>query len=144
MTPADNDEAAIRRAIEAWTRGLHDKDVQGTTAVLADDFVRYSLAPPLRSTGPNPVGLQAWFDTWSGPIGYDLAELDISAAGDVAFAHGLAHLTGTKTDGAVADLWFRYTLGLRQRRGAWRIVHAHESVPFLMDGSIKAAIDLKP
>jgi PhnB protein len=35
-------------------------------------------------------------------------------------------------------------LGLRQRRGAWRIVHAHESVPFLMDGSIKAAIDLKP
>ena len=144
MAVADKDETAIRRAIDAWTQGLHDKDVQATTAALAADFVRYALAPPLSYTGPSPASLQAWFDTWSGPIGYDLAELDIAAAGDVAFAHGLAHLTGTKTDGAVTDLWFRCTLGLRRRGEAWTIVHAHESVPFLMDGSFKAAIDLKP
>ena len=138
------EQSAIRRAIETWTQGLHDKDVEGATANLADDFARYSLAPPLGSTGVNRAGLQAWFDTWSSPIGYALADLDIAAAGDVAFAHGLGRLTGTKTDGAVTDLWFRATLGLRKQGEAWKIVHLHESVPFLMDGSLKAAVDLKP
>jgi hypothetical protein len=28
--------------------------------------------------------------------------------------------------------------------GKWAIVHEHVSVPFYMDGSYKAAIDLKP
>jgi PhnB protein len=137
------DEVAIRRAIDAWTQGLHDKDAKGVAACLADDLVVYSLAPPLVAT-EDGGGLQAWFDTWSSPIGYDLADLAIAAAGDVAFAHGLAHMSGTKTDGEVVDLWFRCTLGLRERGGAWKIVHTHESVPFLMDGSFKAAIDLKP
>lgn len=144
MADATADEVAIRCVIDAWTTALHDKDAKGATAGLGDDFLLYSLAPPLGSTGPDPAGLQGWFDTWSGPIGYDLANLEIAAAGDVAFAHGLAHMTGTKVDGEIADLWFRCTLGLRQRGGAWKIVHAHESVPFLMDGSFKAAIDLKP
>ncbi|HWU13504.1 MAG TPA: nuclear transport factor 2 family protein [Caulobacter sp.] len=143
MTDA-NEQSAIRRAIDAWTRGLHDKDVEAAVASLADDFVRYSLAPPLGSTGANRAGLQAWFDTWSGPIGYVLADLDIAASGDVALAHGLGHLTGTKTDGAVTDLWFRATLGLRKQGRAWKIVHLHESVPFLMDGSLKAAVELQP
>jgi PhnB protein len=33
---------------------------------------------------------------------------------------------------------------LRRENGEWSIVHEHESVPFLMDGSDKAALDLKP
>jgi PhnB protein len=85
-----------------------------------------------------------WFDTWSSPIGYDLHDPELATAGDVAFAHGLAHMTGTKTDGESVDLWFRTTLGLRRRGAAWKIVHIHESVPFLMDGSLRAAVDLQP
>jgi len=111
---------------------------------VSEDPVVYSLAPPLVATDDGGAGLQAWFDTWSGPIGYDLPELKIVTCGDVGFAHGLAHMTGTKTDGETPDLWFRCTLGLSQRNGAWQIAHIHESVPFLMDGSLKAAIDLKP
>jgi SnoaL-like domain len=40
--------------------------------------------------------------------------------------------------------WFRQTLCFRKINGAWTIVHEHESVPFYMDGSFRAAIDLKP
>jgi PhnB protein len=29
-------------------------------------------------------------------------------------------------------------------RGAWKIVHEHSSTPFYMDGSYRAAVDLKP
>jgi ketosteroid isomerase-like protein len=41
-------------------------------------------------------------------------------------------------------IWFRHTLGFRKIRGKWKIPHEHESVPFYMDGSFKAAVDLKP
>jgi ketosteroid isomerase-like protein len=32
----------------------------------------------------------------------------------------------------------------RDEHGAWKIAHEHTSVPFYMDGSFRAAIDLKP
>jgi ketosteroid isomerase-like protein len=144
MADAPADEVSIRCVIDAWTQALHDKDAKGVSACLAHDPVVYSLAPPLVATDDGGQGLAEWFDTWSSPIGYDLADLEIAVSGDVAFAHGLAHMTGIKTDGEAPDLWFRCTLGLRERGGAWKIVHVHESVPFLMDGSFKAAVDLKP
>jgi PhnB protein len=53
-------------------------------------------------------------------------------------------MQGTKTDGTAVDLWFRGTLVLRRTDGGWKIVHEHESVPFYMDGSFGAAIDLAP
>ena len=62
----------------------------------------------------------------------------------VAFSHSLNRMHGTKTDGAKADLWFRQTFGFQRIKGEWKMAHEHESVPFCMDGSFKAAIDLKP
>jgi ketosteroid isomerase-like protein len=53
-------------------------------------------------------------------------------------------MQGTKTDGAKADLWFRQTFGFQRITGEWKIAREHESVPFYMDGSFKAAIDLTP
>jgi ketosteroid isomerase-like protein len=32
----------------------------------------------------------------------------------------------------------------RDAEGAWRVIHAHTSVPFRMDGSETAALDLRP
>ena len=42
------------------------------------------------------------------------------------------------------DLWYRSTVCLRKTEGRWRIVHDHTSVPFYIDGSYRAAVDLKP
>jgi ketosteroid isomerase-like protein len=47
-------------------------------------------------------------------------------------------------DGATFELWFRSTLVLREVDGRWQIVHSHESTPFHMDGSLRAAVDLTP
>jgi PhnB protein len=143
MTDATADEVAVRAVMAAWAQALRDKNAAGVTACQADGMVLYGLAPPLVS-GASARWLQAWFDTWDGPIGYAFADLTVAVGGDIAFSHGLSHMTGTKTDGEVVDLWFRFTLGLRRRNGGWKVVHEHESVPFLMDGSFKAAIDLKP
>jgi PhnB protein len=113
----------------------------------APEFVSFTLAPPLRYAGDvvgARAGMEDWFRTWDGPIGYDIGELVIEAGGDVAFCHGLTHMTGTKTDGAQVDLWFRSTAGLRRTAAGWQITHEHESTPFYMDGSDRAAIDLRP
>jgi ketosteroid isomerase-like protein len=68
----------------------------------------------------------------------------IEAGDDVAFCHGLTHMTGTKTDGELVDLWFRSTVGLRRTAAGWQITHEHDSTPFYMDGSGRAATDLRP
>jgi ketosteroid isomerase-like protein len=136
-------EKAIKLAIQGRNAALSAKDVAGVMASGAAGFVSYSLAPPLKSN-EGKAGLAGWFATWDGPIGYELKDLRITAGDDVAFAHALVHMTGRKTDGEVVDLWFRQTLGLKLLRGAWKIVHEHASVPFYMDGSFRAAIDLEP
>lgn len=138
-------EEEIRGVIESWAEAIRKKDVEGVLQHFVDESVRFYLAPPLRSTTPLRQNLKEWFATWGGEIGYEIRDLKIHTAGDIAYAHSLNHITGNKTNGEPdADVWFRETMGLRQVDGHWRIVHEHESVPFKMDGSFRAAVDLKP
>jgi PhnB protein len=137
-------KAQIRSVIDSWAQAMRVKDAAGVVAHQTQDFVQFDLAPPLRVVCPGPKGLQAWFATWRGQIGYTIGDLDVTVGDDVAFCHGLIHLTGNRTDGSESDVWFRNTLCLRKVGDAWKIAHGHESVPMHMDGSFKAAIDLKP
>jgi ketosteroid isomerase-like protein len=143
----DSDEIAIRALLDAQAQAIRSKEVDGTLSPYGPDLVRYDLAPPLATTGAEALdrhSLIAWFDTWRGPIHYDLKDLSITASGDIAFVHGFVRIGGTKQDGQTSDVWARQTLGLRKLRGAWKIVHEHTSTPFYMDGSDRAAVDLKP
>jgi PhnB protein len=132
----------IREVVEGWAEGLRNKDVQRVMSHSERKFVHYSLAPPLVAN-EGPKGLQAWFDTWQGPIGYEFRDLEITADDNVAFCTCLNRMSGTQ-NGGKTELWFRHTIGLRKIDDRWKIVHLHESVPFLMDGSDKAAVDLRP
>lgn len=140
----DREEAKIRAMLADRTAALRAKNAAGVLAHHAPDFVQYSLAPPLVSSSAATDDLEAWFATWPGPIGYEIRDLDIELGGDVAWGYGLAHMYGTKNDGENVELWFRLTLCFRKTGDDWKIVHEHESVPFYMDGSFKAAVDLAP
>ena len=74
----------------------------------------------------------------------DPQDLEVAVGGDVGYAQGLQHMTGTKTDGEEVDLWFRATACFRREDGGWRITHMHNSVLFSMDGSGKALLSLRP
>ena len=137
-------EARIRALIDDWANALRAKDAEGIMAYCAADSVTFDLATPLVSTAMDAEGLQAWFSTWGGPLGYEIRDLNVTAGDDVAFCHCLGRLSGTKTDGEKADVWFRQTLCFREIGGRWKIAHQHESVPFYMNGSFRAAVDLKP
>jgi PhnB protein len=137
----------IRALLNDRAAAINARDARRAVANYAPEVVSFGLAPPLRYIGnevTDLAGIESWFKTWDGPIGYDIGELVIEAGDDVAFCHGLTHLTGTKTDGAQVDLWFRSTVGLRWTAAGWQITHDHESTPFYMDGSDRAANDLKP
>jgi PhnB protein len=139
------DDAAIRQRLESWVAAFRAKDVPGVMAHYAPDVVSYDLAPPLLHRGAEVrTGFAEWFPTWDGPIGLEIRDLTIQADGDLAFTHALHHLTGTRADGSRTDVWFRATVGLRKSGDTWTIVHEHTSVPFYMDGSFKAAVDLRP
>ena len=89
-------------------------------------------------------GLAGWFATWRGLIGYEIGDLKIAVGDGIAYCHSLSRWTGARTDGEDTDIWFRETICLRKVNGQWLITHIHESVPMYMDGSLKAAVDLKP
>jgi len=142
--PKQLDEAEIRAVINAWTQGIAAKNTARVVAQLAPEVVQFDLAPPLRVNDPDPEGLESWFATWRDAIGYEFTDLSVTAGADVAFCHGLVRLTGGRTDGSESDMWFRSTLCLRKIDGVWKIAHLHQSVPLHMDGSLRAAVDLKP
>jgi PhnB protein len=136
--------AHIRRVVDGWTAALQRKDAKDVVAHGGPGYVHFSLAPPLVSDSSGADGLNAWFDTWQGLLGYEFRELDIATDGDLAFAFGLVRLSGRKVGGPDVLLWLRLTLCLKRIAGEWKIVHEHESVPFYMDGSFRAAVDLVP
>ena len=138
------DQAAIRAIFGDETNALFGKVADLALKHAAPDIVTYDLAPPLRMVGTDKAAMEKWFATWDGPIGWAMGDLTVEIGGDIAFAHGLGHMTGTKTDGEKPDVWTRVTVGFRRIDGTWKVTHRHNSVPFLMDGSGKAALDLKP
>ena len=150
-----DDQAEIRDLLAAMPAGYRAKDAGQIVADYAPDIVMYSLAPPLRSSrgdlldigGGRKVdmttaeGVQTWLDGFGdAPFDYEIRDLEVAASGDTAFAHGLARMGSA----GAFSMWFRITFGLRKTEGRWQITHSHASVPFNMDQTVKAAVDLQP
>jgi PhnB protein len=141
----DTDKTEIRALIETVHKAYHDKDAAVIVAQYARDAVIFDLAPPLSHTGKDPQGLRAWLDTWEGPVDRQSRDFSIAVSGDFAFCHGAIRVSATTKAGSHAVVWWmRATMCLRRQGGAWKIVHEHTSVPFYMDGSFRAAVDLEP
>ncbi|MBO6636940.1 MAG: SgcJ/EcaC family oxidoreductase [Roseitalea sp.] len=138
-----NDENQINVLCQRLGQAHHDKDVDAIVGCYAPDAVIYSLAPPLRDAIDRD-GIAAWLETWDGPIRIDAQDVELVVGGDIACTTALNRMRGTKTNGTKEDIWFRTTMCFQKIDGAWRIAHDHSSVPFYMDGSLKAAVDLKP
>ena len=90
-----DDQAAIRAIFGDRTNALFGKVAELAVKHFADDVVSYDLSPPLQHLGPDKGALQAWFDTWEGPIGWAMGDLAVEVGGDVAIARGLGHMMGT-------------------------------------------------
>jgi ketosteroid isomerase-like protein len=134
------DEDQIRVVIADRADAMRERDAARFTAHYAPQVVKFDLPPPLQYTGPaarDVQALRAWFARHLGErTDYEIRDLAVTAGSKVAFCHSLNHVGGA--------LWFRSTIGLRMIGGQWKITHEHNSTPFYMDGSDKAALDLQP
>jgi ketosteroid isomerase-like protein len=140
------DERAILALLDERVAAIRAKDARRANALLADELVAFEMAPPLALEGEaarDVAALQDWLDSWDGEIAMEIARPVLHVSGDVAFCHSLSRLAGRRA-GRDIDFWMRSTLGLRKAGAEWRIVHGHTSVPFRMDGSFQAALDLEP
>jgi PhnB protein len=139
-----SDEAGIRDLIDRHAKAVYAKDAAAVVACFTPDYVPFTLAPPLVSTMTGAQDYEAWFATWQGPVGTEIRDLDIAVSGDLGVSHSLNLMSGRSAGGDEVELWYRQTLSFRKVEGVWKIAHEHASVPFYMDGSFRAAIDLKP
>jgi uncharacterized protein (TIGR02246 family) len=137
------DSAEIEAVFQHLARAYADHDADAITESYAPDAVIYDLAPPLGRQGMNRDSVAAWLTSWEGPILSDARDVNLTVDGDLAFVSALTRMRG-RQGGEVQDLWYRSTMCLRKANGRWRIVCDHASVPFYMDGSYRAAVDLKP
>lgn len=138
-------EAAIRERIEDWVKAFRTKDIDGAMSIYAPSIVSFDVNPPLRYGGAADKrhAWQAAFAAYAGPIGYEMRELDITAHGELAFAHSLNHVSGTLASGHISAMWVRWTACFRQIDGVWWIVHDHVSVPADLEHG-RAAVNLMP
>jgi uncharacterized protein (TIGR02246 family) len=138
-----NDE--IRQLVDASAAAVRTKNVDALMSNFAPDVLTFDVVGPLQAIGTDAARnrTEEWFASFEGPIGYQVRDLTITAADDIAFCHSLNQVSAMRTDGQKLEMWWRATLGLRRIDGNWLITHQHNSVPF--DGeSGRAAIDLAP
>lgn len=140
------EEDAIRQALARLRDALRARDAQAFAASCTEDLLVFDLAPPLARSGAAEEArhLARWLANWQGPVEDELQDLRIHQGSDVAYATALSRLGANALDGERMELWSRATFGLRREGGTWRVAHRHASVPFHMDGSLRAAVDLTP
>ncbi|WP_426810972.1 YybH family protein [Pseudomonas sp. WOUb67] len=136
-------ETEIRQLIERWMQAVRDRDIPNITAPYADDIVAFDAIQALQFKGK-----AAYTAHWemcmgmcTGPMVFELAELTVHAADDLALAHWL-NRCGPGDDESQCG-FMRATVGYRRQGGQWQVIHEHWSAPFDMETQ-KALFDLKP
>jgi ketosteroid isomerase-like protein len=139
------DEARIRALIDGRVKAVRDKNVDEAISRIARDIVSFDVVNPFQQVGSDASKKRAedWFSSFEGPIGYEIADLSINAGDNVAFSHGLSHVSATKTDGGRLDMWWRTTICFGKIDEKWMVMHEHNSVPFDVESG-KASLDFKP
>jgi ketosteroid isomerase-like protein len=139
------DEAQIRTLIDDRVKAVRDKNVNEAISSIAQNIVSFDVVNPFQRIGSVASKKRAedWFSSFEGPIGYEIADLSINAGDNVAFSHGLSHVSATKTDGGQLDMWWRTTICFGKIDEKWMVMHEHNSVPFDVESG-KATLDFKP
>jgi uncharacterized protein (TIGR02246 family) len=144
MTRAD-EEAQIRRVIDDWAKAARAKDIDAIFTHYAPDILAFDAIGQLQFKGTDAYRKhwEACMSMCSGPMIFEVHDLDIEARGDLAFGHYLGRCGATGADGKERAGWFRVTVYCRKTNGRWKVAHEHFSAPF-DPASGKTLLDLEP
>lgn len=125
-------ESELRSQLEDWAHAVRAKDVDRIFTHYAPDIVAFDAIAQLQFKGADAYRKhwETCMTMCSGPMIFELHDLQITAGDDLAFVHGLNRCGGTGPDGKEMSGWMRMTACFRKQHGKWRVVHEHFSAPF--------------
>ena len=132
--PGDSIKCILRRRLEALGQAIRDKDLDQLMTFYDLDVEVFDLRASLNLVGAGAYrnNLEHWFDSFAGPLGFELHNLRIVAGEPTAFCHYLALVTGARPNGRISGYWVRGTTGFERLHGEWLITHEHISLPAAM------------
>lgn len=141
------DEAEIRTLAQNFATAFRAKDLDKVMAPYerSDKFVVYDVVPPRQYTGFEAYkkDFAEFFGMFSGPVTFDIVELNITTEGNFAYSYAIDHFSGDLKAGGKMDATVRVTDVYRKIGGKWLIVHEHVSVPVDL-ATAKADLQSKP
>ncbi len=131
---AKGNDAADIKAVEqgiATAAKARDLDAIMKNYPPGDTLFVFDIIPPRQYVGYDAFrkDWQGFLDTFTGPITYELVDLNVVSDGKLGYAHMIQHIAGTGKDGKPIELDVRVTDVLRKSNGRWRIIHEHASFP---------------
>jgi uncharacterized protein (TIGR02246 family) len=126
-------EDPITRVVNAYKAAVFAKDVSAFVALYDQDVRVFDMWGQWSYTG-----VEAWrgiVTEWFGSLGaatviVDVDDVQTLVAGEVAVVHALVRYKNVSASGEEARAMLnRLTWVLRQKHGAWKIVHEHTSAP---------------
>lgn len=140
-------ESAITQLYDQWLDAVRKPAVDAIVACYTEDIVAYDAILALQFKGKEAYRKhwQACMENCPGgdkTLVFKLRDLQIHAADDVAFVHGLIQC-GFQEAEKIDASWMRMSAGLRREGGQWLIAHEHFSAPFDMPSG-KAMFHLDP
>ena len=123
--------AVLRRRIDDLAQAIRDKDLDRLMTFYTREVevfdVRASLNVPGASAYRN--NFEHLFESFEGPIGFEMHNLRIVPGEPAAFCHYLALVTGARPDNRRSGYWVRGTTCFERRDGEWLVTHEHISLP---------------
>ncbi len=126
-------EKPILRVVDAHKAAVFAKDVDAFVALYDQDVCVFDLWGAWSYNG-----VAAWrrmVADWFGSLGSERVVVDMDGvqtimAHDVAVVHAFVTYTAVSAEGKeLRAMQKRLTWALKQKEGAWKIVHEHSSVP---------------
>ena len=129
--PAASGTSVVRRRIQALAQAICDKNLDQLMTFYAADVEVFDARASLHTPGAAAYrsNFEEWFDSFEGPLGFELHNLRIVPAEGAAFCHYLALVTGARPGGRRSGYWVRGTTCFERRDTEWLVTHEHISVP---------------
>jgi len=95
-----------------------------------EDLFVFEAVPPRQFVGARAYRqhVQEFLVNFRDPFTYDVRDVVVTVAGDVAYGHSIQHLQGIDRDNRI-DMTIRVTDVYRKINGDWFIVQEHASFP---------------
>ncbi len=133
MSTTQSALSQLHNQIDQWLQAVKGSDLAGIRQCYADDIRAFDAVQQLQFCQADYfTHWKECLDFCQSHVAFELRDIQIRHAGDLALLSALLYCAGINDKGEVQGSWMRLTQGWQLQQGQWRIFHDHFSVPFDM------------